>query len=120
MKVTERSEDKKTYTMKSKYEYWPQKIDVQFRLTYKKGGPPLTGSCLSNVEPTPDEEEAEAEIVASNTIQYEHDWKDGEGRIMQGKCVLPLTKSLDDFYLALNFDQRTDSLKVRVFVERQI
>jgi hypothetical protein len=51
MRDTEHLNAGKTYKMKSIYEQWPETIDVQFRLTYNKGSPPIKGTCSSSTEP---------------------------------------------------------------------
>ncbi|XP_052061794.1 endoglucanase E-4-like [Mytilus californianus] len=113
MKVVEHSADGKTYQLKSKYEYWPQTIDVQFRLTYKKGDIPLDGSCSSNVEPIeePETAAAPATIIESTNIIERHEWKKDGKMYMNGKCVLPIAETLNDFYIAITLDQDTSGIK---------
>lgn len=112
MKVVEHSADGKTYQLKSKYEYWPQTIDVQFRLTYEKGDVPLDGSCSSNVEPIEEITAAPATILSSTNIIERHEWEKDGKKYMNGKCVLPIAESLDDFYIAITLDQDTSGIKV--------
>lgn len=120
MKIVDKQNDGKKYELKSKYEYGPQTVNVQFRLDYKKSGVPLEGSCSSNVEP---EEEATVtltsnapgeSVLAISDIIQDNSWEAGSDLIMQGRCILPITNTLDDFYIALLFDQNTFGLTVSV------
>ena len=123
MKVTKRLDDGKKYEMKSRYEYWPQTIDVHFKLVYKKGDDPLSGTCSSNVESV-SKEGSQGKIITTQNdailpgsltdIVEENFWKDYQTgmMIMQGKCYFPINKILKDFYVVVILDQDTIAFKV--------
>jgi len=119
MKVTNRLDDGKTYKMKSKYEYWPQMIDVQIRLSYEKGTGPVNATCSSNIEPVVEPTESatgNTEQVASTNIVQVHTWEENGQKIMQGQCFLPITEKIEDYYLAVTLDQDTSGIVVSLYL----
>jgi hypothetical protein len=119
MNVTDRLDDGKTYEMKSKYEYWPQMIDVQIRLSYEKGTGPVNATCSSNIEPIVEPTESatgDTEQVASTNIIEVHTWEDNGQKIMQGKCFIPITEKIENFYLAVTLDQDTSGIVVSLYL----
>ncbi|XP_063435761.1 uncharacterized protein LOC134716686 [Mytilus trossulus] len=105
MTVTDRLDDGKTYKMKSKYEYGPKTIDVHFRLTYNEAYIPISGSCSSSVEGTA------AILKDVGNIIHENDWEENGMMVIQGKCILPIEKTLEDFYISVTLNEETSELK---------
>ncbi|CAC5426363.1 unnamed protein product [Mytilus coruscus] len=104
MEVTDRLDGGKTYKMRNKYEYGQKIIDVHFTLTYKEADVPISGSCSSSVEET-------ALLKDAGNIINENDWEENGMMVMQGKCILPVEKKLEDFYISVTLNEETFKLK---------
>ena len=120
MKVTDRLDDGKTYEMKSKYEYGPQMIDVQIRLSYEKGTGPVNAICSSNIEPvvklTKRSTGHTEQVASTNIIRIVHFRRENGQKMMQGQCFLPMTKKIEHYYLAVTLDQDTSGIVVSLYL----
>jgi hypothetical protein len=67
------------------------------------------------VEPT-ESSTGDTEQVASTNIIEVHTWEDNGQKIMQGKCFIPITEKIENFYLAVTLDQDTSGIVVSLYL----